>query len=262
MAEASKRSSWARRLTLAAALVCFGSVAAAFVGAVGSGQEWWHFRIGFKILEYAFYAAAAGAVLALAAIFLSRRGAPRLVLVNLAALVVALGYLFYLGSQVRTARSVVALHDITTNLDDNPGFSRLPIREDNLANLPVKERPDLQRLEPGEQWKALHREHYPDLRTVRVPWTVEETVRRAEALARDRGWEVVAAAPAEGLVEAVETSRFFRFKDNVVVRVRPLPSGTGSMVDMRSISRVGGSDVGVNARRIRSFLADLQAYGP
>jgi uncharacterized protein (DUF1499 family) len=45
-----------------------------------------------------------------------------------------------------------------------------------------------------------------------------------------------------------------------VVRVRPDPSPKGgSIVDMRSISRVGGSDVGVNAERIREFLVDLQA---
>jgi uncharacterized protein (DUF1499 family) len=51
---------------------------------------------------------------------------------------------------------------------------------------------------------------------------------------------------------------FFRFKDDVVVRVRADPARPGgSIVDMRSISRVGGSDVGVNAARIRSFLVDL-----
>ena len=64
--------------------------------------------------------------------------------------------------------------------------------------------------------------------------------------------------PAAGIVEATETSFFFRFKDDVVVRARPAPDG-GSQVDMRSISRVGVSDVGVNAKRVRAFLADLQA---
>jgi uncharacterized protein (DUF1499 family) len=61
-----------------------------------------------------------------------------------------------------------------------------------------------------------------------------------------------------GIVEATATSTFFRFKDDVVIRVRPDPSGGGgSHVHMRSISRVGGSDLGMNAKRIRSFLADL-----
>ena len=59
-------------------------------------------------------------------------------------------------------------------------------------------------------------------------------------------------------MEAVATSFFFRFKDNIVVRARPAGEGTGSVVDMRSISRVGVSDIGVNARRVRDFLAELQ----
>jgi uncharacterized protein (DUF1499 family) len=91
-----------------------------------------------------------------------------------------------------------------------------------------------------------------------VPWTRDETLARARALAEQRGWEIVTTDPQAGVLEAVDTSFFFRFKDNIVVRVRPTYENTGSIVDMRSISRVGVSDVGVNARRVRSFLADLQ----
>jgi uncharacterized protein (DUF1499 family) len=103
----------------------------------------------------------------------------------------------------------------------------------------------------------VHASAYGDLRTVRVPMNVADAIRRAEALARDRGWEVALVDTEAGVLEAVDTSLFFRFKDNVAVRARPDPAG-GSQVDMRSISRVGGSDVGVNAKRVRSFLADLQ----
>jgi uncharacterized protein (DUF1499 family) len=87
-----------------------------------------------------------------------------------------------------------------------------------------------------------------------------EAIRRAAALARDRGWEIAAEDTARGTLEATATSRFFRFRDDVVIRARPAPGG-GSLIDMRSISRVGGSDVGMNAKRIRAFLADLQGQG-
>jgi len=40
--------------------------------------------------------------------------------------------------------------------------------------------------------------------------------------------------------------------------VRPAPNG--SRIDVRSASRVGRSDLGVNARRIRAFLATLSAH--
>jgi uncharacterized protein (DUF1499 family) len=66
----------------------------------------------------------------------------------------------------------------------------------------------------------------------------------------------VSEAPAEGRLEATDTTFWFGFKDDVVVRVRP--DGTGSRVDVRSLSRVGRSDLGMNARRIRRFLERLR----
>ena len=66
----------------------------------------------------------------------------------------------------------------------------------------------------------------------------------------------MAAAPAEGRLEATDRTRWFGFRDDVVVRVRP--DGTGSRVDVRSVSRVGRSDLGTNARRIRAFLDSLR----
>jgi hypothetical protein len=259
MAEARKWRLWGGRLTAAAAVLALGAVAAALIGAFGSAENWWHFRDGFFVLRCAFYAAAAGAVLALIAAFARRRGGRGLGLVNILTLLVAAGLIFYLYSYYRTARSVPPIHDITTNLDDYPRFYRLRVRDDNLAQVPSGGRAEIERLAPRERWKTLHREAYPDLRTVRVPWPVEETVRRAARLAGERGWEVATVDVRQGVMEAVATTRFFRFKDNVVVRVTPITGGgQGSMVDMRSISRVGVSDVGTNAKRIREFLADLQ----
>jgi len=76
-------------------------------------------------------------------------------------------------------------------------------------------------------------------------------VQTAEAL----GWEVVAADPVAGRLEATDTTFWFGFKDDIVVRIRSQPDG--SRVDVRSVSRVGRSDVGTNARRIREFLRRL-----
>jgi hypothetical protein len=258
MAEARKWRMWAKRLSWAAAVLVVGGIGAALIGAVGAGQEWWHYTAGFKFLRYGTYAAAAGGVAALAAVFAARRVLPRLVLLDLAILLVAVAFCLYMANMYRSARAAVPIHDITTNLDDYPRYYRLRVRDDNLANIPDLGRRDLAALPPRERWKAAHRVAYPDLQTVRMPGTVEEIVRRAEALARERGWEIVTVDPREGVMEAVDTSRFFQFKDNVIVRVRPLSDNTGSMVDMRSMSRVGVSDTGVNARRIREFLADLQ----
>jgi hypothetical protein len=262
MAAGGRTGIWARRLTIAAAVLSLGALAAALIAALGSGQGWWHFRPAFLVLRYAFFAAAAGGVLALIALILSLRARSGRILLNLLSLAAALGFVLYLGLQVRTAYSVPAIHDITTNLEDPPAFHRLEVRADNLENIPDLGDPALAALPPEERWKEVHRRAYGDLRTVRVPWDVEETVERARALAEERGWEVVTNDAARGILEFTDTTFFFRFKDDVAVRVRPDPAGGGALVDMRSISRVGVSDVGVNARRIRAFLEDLQSREP
>jgi uncharacterized protein (DUF1499 family) len=151
------------------------------------------------------------------------------------------------------------IHDATTNLDDVPQFSRLTVRADNLDKVPDEGKAELAALSPEERWKALHRRAYADLRPLRLRAAPEQVLRQAEQLARARGWNVAAVDPGAGTLEATATTLFFRFKDDVVVRVRPDPARPGgSIVDMRSISRVGLSDLGVNAKRIRAFLSDLE----
>ncbi len=256
MAEAAQKGIWARRLTSLALVLSIGGLAAALVAAVGSGQGAWDFRAGFTVLRYAFFAAIAGGVVAIVALVLSRRAGGGMMR-GLVALVASLAFVLFLGNQIRIARSVPAIHDVATNLEDLPQFSALTVRADNLENIPGEDDPKLAGLPPEQRWKALHREAYGDLRTVTLPWSVAETVTRARSLAEERGWDIARADPAAGALEATDTTMFFRFKDDVVLRVRPAPGG-GAMVDMRSISRVGGSDVGVNAGRVRNFLEDLR----
>ena len=79
---------------------------------------------------------------------------------------------------------------------------------------------------------------------------------RARATAERLGWEIVKADPAAGLIEATDTTRWFGFVDDIVTESR---RGGRGAVDLRSVSRVGRSDIGTNAERIRAFLAALQA---
>ena len=250
---------WLGLLSGLAAVLSLGGVAAALLAAVGSGAGLWHFGFGFTILRFAFFGALAGGVLALIGIvagLVRRSGAGKLNLLSFAA---ALLFSAYLLQLVAAARSVPAIHDVATNLQDLPTFTALTVRADNLENIPDEGRPELARLDPESRWKALHRRAYGNLRTVRLAGSVPEVTNRAAEVARNRGWKIAKVDPNAGIVEATATSFFFRFKDDVVVRVRPAPGdGAASLVDMRSISRVGGSDVGMNAKRIRKFLANLQ----
>jgi len=251
---------WGRRLSWVALALSLGGLAAALIAAAGSGAGAWPFRIGFTILRYAFYAAIAGGLLAIVAFVMARRGGVRTGRLNLVAFVIAAAFGAYLMSHVATARSVPAIHDVTTDLVDVPQFRALPVRADNLENIPDDGRPELAALDPESRWKTIHREAYGNVRSLRLPLSPAEAIQRAEALVRDRGWQVARVDRQAGTIEATATTLFFRFKDDVVVRVRADPARPGgSIVDMRSISRVGGSDVGVNAQRIRAFLADLPA---
>lgn len=260
MNDAIKRLTWGERLSWVALALSVGSVVAALIAAVGSGMGAWSFRPGFTVLRFAFYAAIAGGLLAIIAYFIARRSGSHTGRINLVAILISLGFVGYLMNQVTTARSVPAIHDATTNLADPPQFQTLSVREDNLENIPDDGRPELAALDPETRWKTIHREAYGDLQSLSLPLSVPDATRTAEALAKSRGWHVARADPQAGIVEATATTLFFRFKDDVVVRVRPNPSRPGgSIVDMRSISRVGGSDVGLNARRIRSFLSDLKS---
>jgi uncharacterized protein (DUF1499 family) len=71
------------------------------------------------------------------------------------------------------------------------------------------------------------------------------------------GWDIVSVSPAELRIEATATTLLFGFKDDVVIRVTA--QDNASRVDIRSLSRVGVSDLGTNARRVRSFLSELKA---
>jgi uncharacterized protein (DUF1499 family) len=77
-------------------------------------------------------------------------------------------------------------------------------------------------------------------------------VQKAIDKARSLGWYIVASDAPAGRIEATDTTTWFGFQDDIVIRVRPEP--TGSRVDVRSVSRVGSSDVGANAKRVRAFL--------
>ena len=104
---------------------------------------------------------------------------------------------------------------------------------------------------------------YPDLQAQHFKSPPDKVFNAALALARATGWEVVMAnaiPPSTGKtreIRAVATTRLWRFKDDVTIRIDP--EGEGTVVNMHSQSRIGKGDFGANARRIRQFQSDLAA---
>ncbi len=74
------------------------------------------------------------------------------------------------------------------------------------------------------------------------------------------GWAIVAVDPVDLRLGATATTPIFGFKDDVVVRVTA--ADRGSRVDIRSLSRIGLSEIGTNANRIREFDRQLRAAAP
>jgi len=148
----------------------------------------------------------------------------------------------------RTGRSVPAIHDITTDTERPPEFVALRAIRDRAPNGVVY---------GGASVATEQKRAYPDLTSVRLSMPPDRAFALVEATAKSLGWDVASAAPAEGRLEATDTTRWFGFKDDVVVRV--VPAAEGSLVDIRSVSRVGRSDLGANARRVRAFVAALSS---
>ncbi|HEY7529775.1 MAG TPA: DUF1499 domain-containing protein [Gemmatimonadota bacterium] len=235
------------RPTLAALALAGAAVLVTLAAPAGAAVGLWDFRGGFTVLRVGVYASLAALAVALAALVAAlAAGRTRSAgVAGAAALVAALAALPPV-SQYLLARSVPPINDITTDPADPPAFTRAGAEEENGgAGAPY----------PGEEFAAQQRVAYPDVGTIRVAAPPEETFRAARAVADGMGWDVVLEDAAAGRLEAVATTRWFRFEDDVAVRVRREDGGTE--VDVRSRSRVGVSDVGANAARIREFREAL-----
>ena len=168
-----------------------------------------------------------------------------------------LGFLAFWIPYVVAIATLPAIHDITTDLADPPEFTALTLRADNWDNIPGADDGDMRGMNPRQRWATVHQDAYPDIRSVRIDQPVSVVIEKARRLAEDRGWEIVSIDPAAGHLEATDTISLFRFKDDVVIRARAAENGAASIIDMRSVSRVGVHDIGANAKRVRQFLSDL-----
>jgi len=234
-----------RRLAPALAVI-----AAALVLLSGPGTRLglWEFSTGFVLLRWGAYLGLASAGLGL--ISLLWRGREDRRWLPLLAVILGLASALVPWRLMQQARGVPSIHDITTDTERPPEFvAVLPLRADapNPATY------------GGPEVAAAQRQGYPNIGPLVLDATPAVAFRRALEAAREMDWEMVAADSTSGRIEATATTPWFGFKDDVVVRVQP--AERGSRVDVRSVSRVGGSDVGANAQRIRAYLAELSNAG-
>ena len=241
-----------QRLSALVLLVAGVAGAGAVLAGPGYRFGWWGLGMAFALLRGSAYLGLVAAAVAVAVVLLSavrRRMLP--LALGLLALVVALAAFGVPWLMQRQARSVPPIHDVTTDPDDPPAFVAVVARRQGARN-PVEY--------GGPTVAAQQRRAFPDLVPLDLSVPPERAWAAVEAAARDLGWEIVAAVPAEGRLEATATTPWFGFRDDVVVRIRARNGGT--RIDVRSLSRIGVGDLGANAARVRAFLERLRASGP
>lgn len=135
-----------------------------------------------------------------------------------------------------------AIHDVSTDTADPPVFTAAADQRGDNANT----------LDIDPQAIAAQQQAYADVQTLLTEMTIDQAFDRALAVATQLDWDIYHQDRNAGVIEAVDTTVIMNFKDDVVIRLRTNAQGT--MLDMRSVSRVGIGDIGANAKRIRAFL--------
>ena len=224
---------WHRRITLTLAVLAVLLLA---LSGPGTRAGLWPFRVGFGMFAGAMLIGLGAAGAAIVGLALPRVRSRSGLLLG-AALVLGAASAAVPLDYVRRVKTLPYINDITTDTWRPPQFSPPKEYQSHF--------PELQRI------------GYPDLGPIEVPLPPARALARAAEIARGQGWEITALDERAGRIQAVVTTRWFGFKDDVVIRITP--GGAGSRVDMRSKSRVGRSDVGTNARRIEEFLSRMRA---
>jgi uncharacterized protein (DUF1499 family) len=247
----SARRSLLRYAPLFALALAVIAVVLLALGPIGWRVGWWHFRFAFLTLMpwAAYFGIAALVVSVLTLLFGRSRIEARGMAVAIFAFAVGglIAYVPWHYDQVR--QKVPPIHDITTDPDNPPAF---------VVVVPLREAAGPDRVSyEGVKIAEQQRHAYPDIVPLSLALPPAAAFDRALDTARRMGWTILAADDAAGRIEASDRSRWFGFTDDIVIRITP--SGSSSRIDLRSSSRVGRSDFGVNAARIEAYLAALRA---
>ena len=242
-------TAWWSRTILIGAVV---ATALLPIGALGSRFALWDWTIGVLLVTIASGLVVVGAASAITAVIIARRRQlPDDLRASGIGLTLCLLAVAYMGMQLQAVFSVPPIHHVSTDTGEPPQF----------IEVPALRGPDSNPLDyDAETIAPLQAEAYPWVMPLTLPMTPEAAFAKARAALEDMGMEIVAEHPQQGVIEATATTFWFGFKDDVAVRVRPHPQG--ALVDARSISRVGVSDIGLNAERVGEILRLLSSGNP
>lgn len=231
---------------------------ATLVAPMGVWLGFWSFGTGFKILGtvnpytgiVVLACVVAAVSLFIAASIYKTENAVRLATLAMIG-AMASGIAWYVPNTFKSpeGQSYPPIHDVSTDLDNMLKFVAVLSLRANVPNTTVYGgAPNM----TPERNAKLQREAYPTLTSQYYEESEEAMFTRALSAVNKMGWKLVDAAPEEGRIEATATTFWFRFKDDIVIRIKP--ANGQAQVDARSLSRVGGGDAGANAKRLLGFF--------
>jgi hypothetical protein len=260
--EQAKPRFWLKIGGLASLALGLGLGLLTLASAAGIWLGFWDFRRGFSLLgaanQYGQWLAWTCLLLAAATLVASQffkvKNAEKFVsLAAIGALVAWVAYLIPESFRPGEGVNYPPIHDISTNRVNPPEFVAVaPLRADASNTLVYGGSNNM----TSQRLIELTDEAYPDLVTQRYSESTGVIFEKALAAVDDLGWELVAQDASAGRIEATDTTFWFRFKDDVVIKINQ--QGSDTAVDVRSVSRVGTGDVGANAIRMRKLFALLE----
>lgn len=265
----SKRQKFRRWVLRIALILAIASPLVFILAGLGAkmGLWSWQFGLGTLTRQVGPLLMIITLVVGLIALLLALLIKPRkgIIVAALAIIIPVAGFANLRATQAKVA-SLPFIHDVTTDTQDPPTFGAVIMAERaalpgvNTVDYDGKRAPTQAKDADGKPVmklvSALQTQAYPEIRTLVLSETPDVAFGRAEQVARDMGWAIKETDAATGRIDATDTTFWYGFKDDVSIRLRPA-QGDGTRVDVRSISRVGGSDIGANAARVEAFLEQL-----
>ena len=238
----------ATAMVLSGAALCLLALAP-----LGWRLGWWHYGFGlYQLLPAAGLVGAVAVAVSILSLVLGwSHLLPRRLAILSGAVVLGSTIAYVPWQYSRTRNTLPPIHDITTDTDNPPTFSAvvLAARAAEHAGSVDDRRPEL-----AQQQKAAYHDVVPVMTKLPKLTVFDEALQVAKSMP---GWTIVASDAYAGRIDANQQSRWFRFTDDIVIRITANNNGC-CRIDMRSTSRQGRSDYGVNAARIRAYMSALR----
>lgn len=235
-----KNSKFWSTLILLFSIICLGAVIISIMGVRG---DWIGIRSAFTTILYAVQAGVAILIAATVIFGLARGDIKSQIKSGLAIILVLIPVIGHYATQPEKTIPGAPLNDVSTDTINPPLFDAvISLRPQGSNSIEY----------PGAAAAARQQQLFPDIAPVKSSLSTEEAFKHALNIAQKMRWEIVSQDISTGIIEAVASTPVFSFEDDVVIRIQSAESG--SIIDIRSHSRVGRGDRGKNAQRVREFI--------